>query len=86
MQNGFYGQPQIVNARPAVPQFSGNTVMKPQPQVRTIYAHKTTKNKSFLDMHHYLKSISLILSMIKVGSPPNKSISIFFLGPLLFIT
>ena len=59
MQNGFYGQPQIVNARPAVPQFSGNTVMKPQPQVRTIYAHKTTKNKSFLDMHHYLKSIGI---------------------------
>lgn len=30
----------------------------PQP-VRTIYAQKTTKNKSFLDMHHYLKSIGI---------------------------
>ena len=29
------------------------------PQVRTIYSHKTTKNKSFLDMHHYLKSIGI---------------------------
>ena len=31
---------------------------RPQP-VRTIYAQKTTKNKSFLDMHHYLKSIGI---------------------------
>ena len=31
---------------------------KPQP-IRTIYSHKTTKNKSFLDMHHYLKSIGI---------------------------
>lgn len=31
---------------------------RPQ-QVRTIYSHKTTKNKSFLDMHHYLKSIGV---------------------------
>ena len=31
---------------------------KPQ-AVRTIYAQKTTKNKSFLDMHHYLKSIGI---------------------------
>ena len=31
---------------------------RPQ-QVRTIYSHKTTKNKSFLDMHHYLKSIGI---------------------------
>lgn len=31
---------------------------RPQP-VRTIYAQKTTKNKSFLDMHHYLKSIGV---------------------------
>ena len=30
----------------------------PKP-VRTIYAQKTTKNKSFLDMHHYLKSIGI---------------------------
>lgn len=27
--------------------------------VRTLYAQKTTKNKSFLDMHHYLKSIGI---------------------------
>ena len=31
---------------------------KPQ-AIRTIYAQKTTKNKSFLDMHHYLKSIGI---------------------------
>jgi hypothetical protein len=31
---------------------------KPQ-AVITIYAQKTTKNKSFLDMHHYLKSIGI---------------------------
>ena len=31
---------------------------KPQP-IRTIYSPKTTKNKSFLDMHHYLKSIGI---------------------------
>ena len=27
--------------------------------IRKIYAQKTTKNKSFLDMHHYLKSIGI---------------------------
>ena len=27
--------------------------------VRRIYAQKTTKNKSFLDMHHFLKSIGV---------------------------
>lgn len=32
---------------------------KPNGGVRTIYAQKTTKNKSFLDMHHYLKSIGI---------------------------
>lgn len=33
---------------------------KPQPQpIRTVYSQKTTKNKSFLDMHHYLKSIGI---------------------------
>ena len=31
---------------------------KPKP-IRTIYSQKTTKNKSFLDMHHYLKSIGI---------------------------
>ena len=33
-------------------------VPKPTP-IRRIYAQKTTKNKSFLDMHHYLKSIGI---------------------------
>ena len=33
-------------------------VAKPM-AVRRIYAQKTTKNKSFLDMHHYLKSIGI---------------------------
>lgn len=28
-------------------------------QVKTLYAQKTTNNKSFLDMHHYLKSIGV---------------------------
>ena len=32
---------------------------KPNGGVRTIYTQKTTKNKSFLDMHHYLKSIGI---------------------------
>ena len=31
---------------------------KPVP-IRRVYAQKTTKNKSFLDMHHYLKSIGI---------------------------
>ena len=35
----------------------------PQPQqstpVRKIWIHKSTRNKSFLDMHHYLKSIGI---------------------------
>ena len=36
------------------------TIPRKNPQaVRTIYAQKTTKNKSFLDMHHYLKSIGV---------------------------
>ena len=26
---------------------------------RTVYLQKTTNNKSFLDMHHYLKSIGI---------------------------
>ena len=28
-------------------------------QIKRIYSQKTTKNKSFLDMHHYLKSIGV---------------------------
>jgi len=34
------------------------TYSKPQ-TIRTLYAQKTTKNKSFLDMHHYLESIGI---------------------------
>ncbi len=46
----FNGQQQRVQ-----PQMS-----RPQPApIRTIYSQKTTKNKSFLDMHHYLKSIGI---------------------------
>ena len=33
-------------------------IAKPTP-IRRIYAQKTTKNKSFLDMHHYLKTIGI---------------------------
>lgn len=49
----------IVN-RQAIPQPGsyGGVVRAPAP-VRTIYAQKTTKNKSFLDMYHYLKSIGI---------------------------
>lgn len=36
-----------------------NMQQQRRPQPRTIYSHKTTKNKSFLDMHHYLKSIGV---------------------------
>ena len=31
---------------------------RPNP-IRSLYAQKTTKNKSFLDMHNYLKSIGI---------------------------
>ena len=48
------------------PSFGSGVVMPPQqppPQqpnkVRRIYSQKTTKNKSFLDMHHYLKAIGI---------------------------
>lgn len=44
--------------RNAIPQ--PGTIVRPKPApVRTIYYQKTTKNKSFLDMHHYLKSIGI---------------------------
>jgi len=33
-------------------------IAKPTP-IKRIYAQKTTKNKSFLDMHHYLKAIGI---------------------------
>ena len=55
----MYGQ-QIVNR--TAPNM-GNTNYTPKPtQVvndRVIYSQKTTKNKSFLDMHHFLKSIGI---------------------------
>ena len=47
-----YAGPSYAPPPPAAPR------RPPQP-VRTIYSHKTTKNKSFLDMHHYLKSIGI---------------------------
>ena len=49
----------IIN-RQTIPQPGsyGGVVRAPAP-VRTIYAQKTTKNKSFLDMYHYLKSIGI---------------------------
>ena len=36
-----------------------NNGAQPPNQIRRIYSQKTTKNKSFLDMHHYLKSIGV---------------------------
>ena len=43
----------------AIPQPGGPPPRASPPQVRTIYAQKTTKNKSFLDMHHYHKAIGV---------------------------
>ena len=64
----IYGQQQ----QPAYGNIMHNRIavnMQPQMQqpqqrarpqaIRTLYAQKTTKNKSFLDMHHYLKSIGI---------------------------
>ena len=48
----------IVHRQPIMPANYGGVVRAPAP-VRTIYAQKTTKNKSFLDIHHYLKSIGI---------------------------
>ena len=60
MAMGYYGAPMsnniIINRQ--VPK-TYNNIKQPPPQVRRIYAQKTTKNKSFLDMHHYLKSIGI---------------------------
>lgn len=43
-----------------IPQPGSIIAPRPRPApIRTIYAQKTTKNKSFLDMHHYLKSIGI---------------------------
>ena len=70
MQPTYYNTQQQMLARP--PTFGNNIIQNniaPQPgsvapraappQIRRIYAQKTTKNKSFLDMHHYLKSIGI---------------------------
>ena len=38
------------------PQLEKNIISQ---KIRNIYSHKTTKNKIFLDMHHYLKSIGI---------------------------
>lgn len=70
MQPTYYNTQQPMLARP--PTFGNNIIQNniaPQPgsvipratppQIRRIYAQKTTKNKSFLDMHHYLKSIGI---------------------------
>lgn len=43
----------------AIPQPGSHRVISKPPPIRTIYAQKTTKNKSFLDMYHYLKSIGI---------------------------
>lgn len=41
-------------------QHQQQAIPRKRPQaVRRVYAQKTTKNKSFLDMHHYLKSIGI---------------------------
>lgn len=48
-QPGFMGAAQ---PPPKIP------IQQPK-QIRTVYAQMTTKNKSFLDMHHYLKSIGV---------------------------
>lgn len=42
------------------PNINGSVQRQRMPQqIRRIYAQKTTKNKSFLDMHHFLKSIGI---------------------------
>ena len=50
--------------QPQTSPFIGGVPMNRSPNmqrkpIKTIYAHMTTKNKSFLDMHHYLKSIGI---------------------------
>jgi hypothetical protein len=69
MQMPYYNNGANISAPPisnnmvagrAIPQPGFNP--RPQPKkspIRRIYAQKTTKNKSFLDMHHYLKSIGI---------------------------
>ena len=64
--DGYYGQSpnNIVVQRPQMPQQMNGAptpvIGRPRPApIRTVYSQKTTKNKSFLDMHHYLKSIGI---------------------------
>lgn len=45
-------RPPIMNANKVVPSSNRSPIKK-------VYLQKTTKNKSFLDMHHYLKSIGI---------------------------
>ena len=56
-QTPVYGN--IMPGRVAVNNQQQATPRRKPQAVRTIYAQKTTKNKSFLDMHHYLKSIGI---------------------------
>lgn len=47
-------------------------VLQQVSQQRFVYIHKETTNKSFLDMHHYLKAIGVqnndfFLSLLDVG-------------------
>ena len=43
----------------AMPVAAQQRVISQPIRPQTIYLQKTTKNKSFLDMHHYLKSIGI---------------------------
>ena len=57
--------PFMYNTPPPTSQFGGITNVAVQPvynkpkAIKRVYSQKTTKNKSFLDMHHYLKSIGI---------------------------
>ena len=62
----FNGPPSIItrgsiaNSNIVNPQAMAQAGMRrTPPKVRNIYLHMNTKNKSFLDMHHYLKSIGI---------------------------
>ena len=64
MQQTYYGGPQVIPNRPVantpiIQRPIAPETNKPQHKIRRIYSQKTTKNKSFLDMHHYLKSIGI---------------------------
>ena len=62
------------------------TPRKPPP-VRTVYIQKSTKNKSFLDMHRYLKAIGIknntfMLALIDPDlegiNPHDKNLNAFY--------